>query len=321
MAINIGLFLTTHAMEGCAHRSATIANARSPVPTGRILWFERDTEAGYAWSFFLYIPDASVSASDHSRPLLVMPNNTGTTDADDGVHRIAALKQVFAWRSYAEKLHTALLVPTFPRPETPSNLYTHALDRDALLIQEGPLRRLDLQLIAMIDSAQRFLGAAPKSPVLLFGFSASGMFANRFALLHPERVLAVAVGSPGGWPMAPQSSWASDRLRYPLGSDDLADLVGAPLDLRALRRVSFFFFLGAKDVNDSLVFRDSYDQEDEVLAMKAFGLTPVERWPLAESMYRAAGISATFKLYPDTDHHVTKAMDADVIAFFSKAGE
>lgn len=59
MAINIGLFLPTLVTGGCAHPSTTIADARSPVPTGCILWFERDTEAGYAWSFFLYLPDGA----------------------------------------------------------------------------------------------------------------------------------------------------------------------------------------------------------------------------------------------------------------------
>lgn len=248
-----------------------------------------------------------------------MPNNTGTIDDKPAVHRAAALQQIFSWRAYAERLHTAILVPTFPRPAARPDLYTHALDRDTLLVQSGELRRIDLQLIAMIEAAERFMGAAVDTKVLLFGFSACAMFANRFALLHPERVLAAAIGSPGGWPMAPQSTWRSERLRYPLGADDLLALTGKPLDLPGLQGVRFFFFLGAQDDNDSLPFRDGYDTQDETLAMRLFGRTPVERWSLAEQMYRDAGANAVFKLYPGVGHDVTDNMDSDVLEFFAKA--
>lgn len=50
-----------------------------------------------------------------------------------------------------------------------------------------------------------------------------------------------------------------------------------------------------------------------------FGRTPVERWPVAEDMYRAAGMNAVFKLYGDVGHDVPDAMDADVITFFAGA--
>ena len=53
--------------------------------------------------------------------------------------------------------------------------------------------------------------------------------------------------------------------------------------------------------------------------MRLFGRTPVERWPVAEAMYRAAGMNAIFKVYSDVGHDVTDSMDADVIEFFARA--
>ena len=96
-------------------------------------------------------------------------------------------------RDLAQRLGTPVLVPVFPRPASQWRIYTHALDRDALEITSGPLRRIDLQLAAMIGHAQEVLtdnGALVKDRVLMYGFSASGNFTNRFAALHPTMVRA-----------------------------------------------------------------------------------------------------------------------------------
>jgi pimeloyl-ACP methyl ester carboxylesterase len=62
--------------------------------------------------------------------------------------------------------------------------------------------------------------------VLMYGFSASGMFTNRFVFLHPDRVLAAAYGSPGGWALAPVTSWQGAFLPYPVGIGDIKALTG-----------------------------------------------------------------------------------------------
>jgi len=81
-------------------------------------------------------------------------------------------------------------------------LYTQALDRNSLRADLPPdLLRIDLQLIAMIEDARERLlpmGMHTDVKVFMWGFSATGMFVNRFTLLHPERVKAVASGSPVG---------------------------------------------------------------------------------------------------------------------------
>lgn len=303
---------------GCAHHAAEGEQPLiPPTPAGTLRWFDANPKAGYEASFFLYVP-GTVQPGPNT-PLLVMPNNTGEVSDKEGVHRHSALKQAFSHRDMASRLHAVLLVPAFVRPASQPDLYTHALDRDSLLVAHGPLKRIDLQLIAMIRQSQRVLGSSAPQQVLLFGFSAAGMFANRFALLHPEIVLAAAIGSPGGWPMAPTASFNSDRLRYPLGSVDLDEVAGSPMRLDLARKVRFFFFLGAHDTNDSVTYRDGYDPEDEALVMRAFGRTPVERWPVAQRLYQSSGLNATFKTYPDTGHEVTDSMEDDAIAFFQEA--
>ena len=100
--------------------------------------------------------------------------------------------------------------------------------------------------------------------VLINGFSASGMFANRFTFLHPTRVKAAAIGSPGGWAIAPAAEFKGKTLRYPIGTSDFKTVAGEKLDLKNLRKVPLFIFLGDKDENDSVVFGDGYEEEDKI---------------------------------------------------------
>jgi hypothetical protein len=152
----------------------------------------------------------------------------------------------------------------------------------------------------------------------MYGFSAAGMFVNRFAFLHPEMVKAVAVGSPGGWAIAPVEKYDGKTLRYPIGTGDFKSVAGKKLDQKALRKVAFFVFLGDKDENDSLVFGDGYEEEDKNLVFELFGKTPVERWETSKKLYADNKLQAEFKLYPDTAHKVTPAMIFDIQDFFEK---
>jgi pimeloyl-ACP methyl ester carboxylesterase len=271
----------------------------------------------FSWPYYLYVPP-KLSAEPK---LLVVPNNTGICDDELEVHEEAAKGAIMHASGVADAIGCPLLVPVFPRPATDANIYTHALDRDVLTCGRRDIGRLDLQLAAMVQDVaarlrDRGIRVGPK--ILLFGFSASGMFVNRFTILHPDLVAAVASGSPGGWPIAPVAEYRGASLRYPIGIADLESLVGTETNMGELRRVPMYMFLGADDTNDSVVFRDSYEQEDERLIMARFGSTLQQRWKIAESLYRSAGLSAQFVLYPSVAHEVTPHMEADVVEFFRR---
>jgi hypothetical protein len=155
--------------------------------------------------------------------------------------------------------------------------------------------------------------------VLLKGFSANGMFADRFTALHPERVLAAAVGTPGGWPIAPVAVHESVVLRYPAGVADVEELTGFPFDAEAYAKVPVMVFMGSEDANDSLQFGDGWDVEDKDLVELVFGATPVDRWEDAVAIRKAAGARATFRLYPGVGHEVTGEMAGEVERFLAEA--
>lgn len=297
---------------------ACVVNAKDLVvtPLGEFLRIESDPDQGFHHPFFLYVPVESIP----KRNLLVAPNNTGSSLTELDTQIQDTIRRGFADAYIAERTRSILLVPAFPRPKVEPPVYTHALSRSALLVKDGPLQRVDLQLLEMIKASRALLkgryGIELKNKVFLTGFSASASFVSRFSFLHPETVAAAAVGAPGGWPISPVSKFKGKSLSYPVGISDVKDLVGKDIDLKRLKSVKFFFYMGEKDENDSVTFRDSFSSEDEKSVMELFGNKPVDRWPRAKDLYTDLGMHASFKIYPGVTHEVTRDMREDVIRFF-----
>ncbi len=298
-------------------------SAQTEINPNDIKKIEAKPEKGFAYSYYFYVPPElrDEKTQKQTNTILVIPNNTGKITDDLSVHDSDAKKRITQNASFAKQMKIAVLMPVFPRPATDWQIYTHALDRDAMTTSKKEYARFDLQLVAMIDDA-RESSAKEKvkfdKKVLITGFSASGMFANRFAFLHPDRVKAAAIGSPGGWAIAPMASYKEKTLRYPLGVDDFKTVSGKKLDLKNLRKVPFFIFLGDKDNNDSLVFTDGYEESDKNLVFEIFGKTPVERWEISKTLYKEANLNAEFKLYPDVEHTISKPMRDDIFNFLAK---
>lgn len=268
----------------------------------------------FCWEYLLYLPERITSSY-----MLVIPNNTGEVNDDIEIHKQAALDLLEWKKTDADKLGTVLLIPIFPRPETIGHVYTHALDRDCLLIEDAGLQRLDLQLIAMIDDAIARLSQENvhlKEQVLLSGYSAAGMFANRFVLLHPERVRAAAIGSPGGWPIAPIAQYNGKDLPYPIGAADIEQLSGAKIDFPAFCQVPQFFYIGSEDTNDAA--ETCYFEDMREITANEFGMTPIERWPAAKNIYQELGANARFSTYEGIEHKVTDEMQEDILAFLGQ---
>lgn len=300
-----------------------VSAQNNAAETKNVIKIEADASRGFTYPYYLYVPGAlrEEKAQTGTHNLLVVPNNTGKIDDDLNVHEKNVRQKMGQVEMAFGKLNVPVLMPVFPRPKTDWKIYTHALDRDSLLTDKTEYKRFDLQLAAMIrDARERLAKENIKTDerVLMYGYSAAGMFVNRFAFLHPDLVKAVAVGSPGGWAIAPAAKFGGKTLRYPIGTGDFKSVAGKKLDQKALRKVAFFVFLGDKDDNDSLVFGDGYEEEDKNLVFELFGKTPVERWETSKKLYAENKLQAEFKLYPDTAHKVTPAMIFDVQDFFGK---
>ena len=291
-----------------------------PTEAARLTEHLADPSRGFHWPYLLYLPKQV-----RARHLLIAPNNTGFATQDIAFLRASGSCQVARSLDMLDRLGVPLLVPLFPRPAVAGeeeNLYLHALTRASLTTRIPAFRRVDLQLLAMIEDAREALagaGAKVSAKVLLSGFSAAGSFVNRFALLHPENVLAVASGSPGGWPTVPVKVAEGWRLSWPVGIADVEALTGKTVDVPALAKVAWFFFLGDQDANDAVPSRDAYSKSQQALVFRLFGPTPVSRWKKAGRLYSEAGLEAGFRLYPGVGHSTTREIDGEVEAFFVEA--
>lgn len=211
-------------------------------------------------------------------------------------------------------------------------LMYHCLDKDfpaiwdsagkpTELYERNTLERLDNQLIAMIQDAKKKLdtdmGITLKDKINLFGFSASGMFADRFTFLHPEIVNAAAIGSPGGLPMQPIVSVGLDMLQYPIGIADYNTITGTEFNIDEFGKIKRLLFLGDQDTNDSVTYRDGFEIEDEKLVFRIIGENPLERFQKISGVFAQLGLTNNiFKIYPGVDHTFSLAMLKDITQFF-----
>lgn len=173
----------------------------------------------------------------------------------------------------------------------------------------------------MIDDARERLKKRElevDEKILMCGFSASGMFTNRFVVLHPDRVKAATIGSPGGWPILPLEEWEGQRLNYPVGVGDLEELTGEEFDLETYIKVPQYFFIGDQDTNDSVPYSDSYDDPNRNIIINTFGSDMIKRWKKAENIYQQVGTNAEFVLYQEVGHDRTEEMKEDIIDFFKE---
>lgn len=111
------------------------------------------------------------------------------------------------------------------------------------LSKENPDYRIDEQVVGMISNAKNILstefGLKLEDKVFLNGYSSSGVFAQRFSLLHPEVVETACIGGSSGSIPLP-----TDKLDYPLGIGNYEQLTGKKFDLESYSKIRFRYYVG-----------------------------------------------------------------------------
>lgn len=286
---------------------------------GEIIKVPANPQNGFNYGYFLYIPRGTQESQ--IKNMLVEPNNTGKISDDDHLHEQSAdnLIKHGAPNKIARKLKTPLLVPLFGRPSSNPNMYTHALDRDTLMNNDGKLARIDLQLINMIQDARKKLGdkgIALEDKIFMHGFSASGSFTSRFTAIHPDMVKAMAAGGLNAMPILPAANLEGENLIYPIGISDLDQIAGAQFKMDEYKKVPQFVYMGYMDDNDSLPYSDAFGAEEKDIIKRFLGTHMKDRWKKAASIYTEMNIPAQLVMYNGVGHEITSEMINDIAAFF-----
>ena len=289
---------------------------------GELMYVEPGKDSPFNFPYFLYIPD-NIDRSDKVS-VVIEPNNSGFADDDLNKHiekaeRIAT-KDFYAGNYVAGQLGLPLIVPVFPRSKTDWTIYTHALDRDVMAQKGNPLERIDLQLIEMFNDARKRLQEKDipvEEQFLLTGFSASASFVNRFTLLHPQKVLAVAAGGLNGLLMLPADSLEGQDLPFPLGTADMHNFLGIEFQKEHFRATPQYYFMGAKDFNDAIPYDDAYSQAERATIYAVIGKDMhTERWPACQRIYRQNKVHATFETYDAIGHEQPESVKKKILDFF-----
>lgn len=285
-----------------------------------LLIIEKNAVKGFHHDYLLFIPKGTPL---HKKIfLLVEPNNTGKISDSAALHKhyaISLASESSVGNNISTELKIPLLVPVFPRPASRPFLYTHALDRDAMLEKTTALKRLDLQLIAMIDDARLVLSSMHievDAKIFMSGFSASASFVNRFSFIHPEIIKALAIGGFNGELMLPHNQINQVKLNYPIGTNDFYRLFDKHFDSSAYRQIHQFIYMGKEDDNDAVQFDDAYSNKERKIINQYIGATVQSRYLKCLEFYKAKNIQAEFRNYDHVGHFTTGEMNLEVIRFF-----
>lgn len=198
------------------------------------------------------------------------------------------------------------------------------LQRDNFIARAttGIYYRPDLNFIRVLDhfkSSLKEAGFEVENRFFVTGGSNGGVWAHRFALLHPELVKGVAPGSHGLWTM-PLDQHAHTPMPYHLGIEGLEDLGLEGFSVNLLREVPFFIYIGAEDTNDPFTEAPGgtygYTAQQIRWYVGAFGTTPQERARAFHDLLSRLGVPSTYKEYPGVGHRLTTEMKADIMEFF-----
>ena len=152
------------------------------------------------------------------------------------------------------------IYPLFPRVVYKNKCYyNHMLSSNSMFNKEDEktlkalgIYRTDLQLIEMINDAKRRMisyGLEIDDKVIMYGFSASAKFANRFTLLHPELVKYTIAGAIGGTITLPVKEYNGEKLLWPVGIGNIEEVSDEKLEI--YKEVPQVYFQGMLDKNDS----------------------------------------------------------------------
>ncbi len=319
-----------------------------------LVMVQANPDQGFHWPYLLCLPSSEHRQRNqgYRRYLMVSANNSGLTESFE---TCVSITRQFAANtdSYpvalAERLWAPLLVPVFPRPpvsysntDETNMFHTHILDRDTatlhLMLKDQnlakvlhaefeaagfgarELQNLDLQLTAMIDHAVEYLNRyghdIESYKVFLTGFGASGVFIDRFANLHPDRVKAVASGGTLDTMMLPLDKLHEEPLPYPLGVYDYQNITGREFDLKAHNQLARLVFMGSADLNNIVLREDCYGERERNTIAKLWGLEILPRAKRLIELYGQCRGQGMFILDQDISQSMSSQMQEYLVQFF-----
>jgi pimeloyl-ACP methyl ester carboxylesterase len=164
--------------------------------------------------------------------------------------------------AHADRNHWLLVAPTIE--------YGDWTD-PAQIAREEPV--LIDWLTTYLDQLPEVTGVQTRPRILLMGYSRGAQLAHRFALFHPERILAVAAVGAGTYTLPFERNEDGKAIRFPFGISDMGTISGQPFSrTRFIEDTHFWLGVGSEDNNPNDLPRawDQYIGTTRVQRARAF---------------------------------------------------
>lgn len=204
-----------------------------------------------------------------------------------------------------------------PKEDFLNEPYYQQLSRECFTASDREYDRCDLLVKESIQDAQKKLrslsGKEVSDKIVLGGYSTSGVFAQRFAMIHPEMISKAIIGGAAGSIPIP-----TEDLEYPLGIKDFEKLFGKNFDEESYRKIEFAYYVGELEAKEESNRRDEngniVPMHDMAYLTKSiledigtqyrsmFGENLHERFANAVNWYKENGYKIISKIYKGAAH-------------------
>lgn len=246
--------------------------------------------ADQRFSYCLYVPRDYAQRAEAPR-LLVAIHDTGRHNQP--------LRDLFA--EFAESTNTIVLAPLFPGGIiVPGDLdsYKYLRFHDICF---------DEILISMVDEVAARYGF-DGSRFSLFGFSGGAHFSHRFLYVHPDRLDAVIVASPGSVTLP------TTRFQWWAGLQNFETIFGVPVPWDRIRKIPIHLMVGSRDVNPNGIVQ-STDNPNWVEGADAAGANRIERLRTLFEQLKQSQAQVTFEELAGIGHEVGPIVNAAIRYF------
>ena len=149
-----------------------------------------------------------------------------------------------------DNLPCTIVVPLIPSYR--DKPYFQQLSKECFeLDKEDRNYRIDEQIVRIIQQAKMFSeetkGLPYQSKIFLNGYSSSGVFAQRFSLLHPELIDTACIGGASGSIPVP-----SPEIGYPIGIEDYEEITGRKFDMDSYSSIKFRYYVGELETKNTI---------------------------------------------------------------------
>jgi len=201
----------------------------------KIKFLARDTDRGINIPSILAIP----LSQNINNQLIVESNNLESGNLEKIIEQGGQAGIRLA--QLTKDLPSPIVVPLIPSYENAP--YFQQLSQECFNLSSADRNyRIDEQIVSIIDKAKSILqeerGLVAKNKIFLNGYSSSGVFAQRFALLHPEIVETACIGGASGSIPIP-----TKKIAYPIGIADYEAVTGKKFDLESYSKIKFRYYV------------------------------------------------------------------------------